>query len=350
MNTQGHEDAREDASPPANWSAKWQHRPLRRAQGEEPRRPLIRKPENLAGSPYDTPQGRELSERYWEQVFPQDWETVSQMTGEGFDVALMPAISGLVVIDCDVKEYEEDTGYVAGFVKRGRVVSPAPKVVKRGIDDLQREVERLGHTMAELATYAVSTKSGGVHLYYQSPPRLKLKTMGHRDNWRVDIVAHNDHGDRSWVAAPPTTEYQVIRDLRVAQMPTWLAEFLRNEVSTWPKPGGQRRQAATRVRQRARADYERAVTPGDRRDYYREWIAHELYEVELANQHGGWNDALNRCAWTLFTEAELPYAVGRNLILTAAAPVNTREERKALDTINSAWRAARPGDNSYLEA
>jgi hypothetical protein len=174
--------------------------------------------------------------------------------------------------------------------------------------------------------------------------------MGHKDNWRVDIVAHNDHGDRSWVAAPPTVEYQVIRDFPVAQMPTWLVEFLRNQVSTWPKPGGQRRRAAGEARQRARAGYERAVTPSDRRDYYRTWIGHELYEVELANQHGGWNDALNRCAWTLFTVAELPYEVGRNLILTAAAPVNALEERKALDTINSAWRAARPGDNSYLEA
>ncbi|WP_131815939.1 bifunctional DNA primase/polymerase [Streptomyces sp. 3213.3] len=303
---------------------------------------------------------KEFSELYWRgKAESVTWDELRQIVSQGYsfrkrlaecDIAVFPAISGLVIIDCDVKEYDRDTGFVAGFTKLpSGAAQPAPPVVKHGIDDLQREVEKLGRPMAELATYAVSTKSGGVHLYYQAPPRLKLKTTGHKENWRVDIVAHNNNGDRSWVAAPPTAGYQVIRDLPVAQMPVWLAEFLRNEVSTWPKPGGQRRRATNEARHRARVSYECAVTPGDRRDYYREWLGHELREVELANQHGGWNDAVNKCAWTFFTEAELPYTVGRNLLLKAAAPVNAREERKAVDTINSAWRAARPGDNRYLE-
>lgn len=304
---------------------------------------------------------KQFSELYWRgKADPVTWGELQRWASEGYrfhgkrvtsDVALFPALSGLVIIDCDVKEYREDTGStVPGFTQLpDGSVRLAPMVTRYGLDDLTREVEKLGHSTAELATYAVESKSGGVHLYFHANPGVKLHTTGHKDNWRVDVVAHNTKGDRNWVAAPPTAEYHVIRDLPVAEMPTWLAKFLRDTVSRWPKPGGERRRVADEARKRARVSYERAVTADGRRDYFREWIGHELHEVELANECGGWNDALNKCAWVLFKEAELPFETGKSLLLKAAAPWTDAEERKATDTIRSAWCSARPGDYSYLE-
>lgn len=336
---------------PLNWDPAWQHRPVLRQSGERGRQPIIAMPDKVRE------EEREFSRLYWrEKADPVPWDDLRRVVTDGFpvkrkltacDVALFPALSGLVILDCDVKTYARDTG-LAG--QRSSVRYGDLFVTRYGLNDLVREVEALGHSASELATYTVQTKSGGVHLYYRAHPQIRLRTTGHRQNWRVDVVAHNNNGDRSWVAAPPTAGYDVIRDLPVAELPTWLAEFLRGTVSTWPKPGGQRRRAVSERSWAARVGYERAATAGDRRDYYREWIGWELREVELANEHGGWNDALNHCAWTLFKHAELSYEQAEPLLLRAADPWNDAERRKAVATINSAWDAAHPGNHIYLEA
>lgn len=302
-----------------------------------------------------------FSELYWRgHADAVAWDDLRKIVDDGFwfrkkrnecDVALFPAISDLVVLDCDVKTYDKETGHVVpGFtLNPNGSYSPAPKVIKRGIDDLTREVEKLGHSMSELATYVVETKSGGFHLYFRANPTLKLHTDGHHKDWRVDVVAHNDKSDRSWVAAPPTVGYTVVRDYPLAEMPFWLALFLKEEVSTWERPRGGTRKQAEHRRRSLQLDYERASTSDERHGLYNAWIMHELDEVRLANKFGGWNDAINICAWVLFKEAELSWDDGKRLILQAADPWSDVEKRKALDTLQSAFRAARPGDDSYLE-
>jgi hypothetical protein len=186
-----------------------------------------------------------------------------------------------------------------------------------------------------------------VHLYYRENPRYELRTTGHRHDWRVDVIAHNGGSDRSWVAAPPTPGYAVVRDLPVADLPDWLASWLAGGLRALPRLGGDRRRTISGELRAARQGYVLAGHPADRNDLYRAWINHELQLVALANQHGGWNDAINRCAWTLFRDAGLSYDQVEALILKAAAPTDERERRNATTTIRSAWNASERGDRFW---
>lgn len=332
------------AERPENWGDSWQHRPVIRATDTEPRRPIVRKPGNLSA---DADSGeRRQSEVYWGTGNPMTWENVCNVVENGYpvrnrgsktpcDIALFPAPSGLVIVDCDVKEYDDETGYV---LTKTNEASMLPPRVEYGIRDLQREVEKLGHKVTELATYMVQTKSGGLHLYFRENPEVKLKTSGHRENWRVDVVAHNDGGDRSWVAAPPTTGYTVVRDLPVIEMPTWLAEFLLHEMPKMPPVGGEKTRQRARRRQEMR---DRVLVPGqsqeDRdslRAMYAKWI---LDAVVRANQDGGWNIAIYAAVKDL-RKVGYELDVAADMVIEAAQPVSDMERRNAEYTIASAER------------
>jgi hypothetical protein len=333
------------ATQPTNWSADWHHRPVLRATENEPRRPIVRKPENL--SPTADEGERRTSEMYWGTGNPMAWEDAQKIVDHGYpvrnkrsktpcDIALFPAPSGLVIIDCDVKTYDRKTGFV---MVSHNVAQPLPPQVEYGVLDLEREIVNLGHSMDELDTYTVSTKSGGQHLYFRENPTVRLKTSGHRKDWRVDVVAHNDGGDRSWVAAPPTANYEVIRDVQVVELPTWLASWLRNEMPKLPPVGGEKMRQRLRDRQEAR---DRALLPGssgDDRDslqmMYAGWI---LDEVVKANQEGGWNLAIYAAVKDLL---KVGYALETvaEMVLEAAGPVNETERRNAEYTIASAERS-----------
>lgn len=322
-----------------NPAGTWQHRPVARATEDAPRRPIIPKPENLQE---DAPRGdRRLAEMYWRGSGTSEWPDLLSMVSDGFslrkrlvpcDVALFPSASGLVVLDCDVKRYDDETG----FVVVDNVASLAPPIVRYGLNDLRREVEALGHSMAELATYAVRTKSGGVHLYYLENPRVRLRNTGHRHEWRIDVVAHNDGADRSWVAAPPTPGYEVVRDIPVVELPDWLATWLAGLESHVPPVGHQRRQGMTRAAAEARS---RVMMPVGENDagLLAAWVRHELDLVREANQTGGWNLAIYQCVLNLLeVGGDLDQVA--EMTLEAAAPVNDLERRRAMDTVGSAYR------------
>jgi len=341
------EATRADAPPhPVNWNPEgvWQHRPLHRKTDDMPRRPTVSRPENLSSKA--TEKDKAYAERYWSQPLNTTWGELQDTVTEGFringkmtpcDVALFPAMSGLVIIDCDVKRYEAETGFVT-VGSTATLETLKPEVVKYGYHDLQREVEKLGHDMRELATYIVQTKSGGYHLYFRENPRVKLVNSGHRHEWRVDVIAHNAGSDRSWVAAPPTPGYEVIRDLPVMELPDWLATWLQGVNRHLPALGRERRQTLNRQvadsRRRALAS---SVEVEENEGLLGTWIRQELSVVALANQEGGWNLAIYQATLNLLEGGWDEEAVA-NAVLRVAKPVSNLESRNAMYTIESACR------------
>lgn len=350
------EPTRSDTPPyPVNWNPEgvWQHRPLHRKTDDYPRRPTVSRPENLGSKASE--KDKAYAERYWSQPLNTTWDELHDTVTNGFringkltpcDVAMFPAMSGLVVIDCDVKRYDATTGFVTSG-STATLETLTPERVEYGYNDLQREVEKLGHSMVELATYIVQTKSGGFHLYFRENPRVKLQNSGHRHNWRVDVIAHNAGSDRSWVAAPPTPGYEVIRDLPVMEMPDWLGLWLQGVNRHLPALGRERRAGLNRqvadVRTRALAA---TMMPGsagaDDADEENEsllgrWVRGELSVVAVANREGGWNLAIYQCALNLLEGGWDEEAVA-NAVLKAAKPVSNLESRNAMYTIESACR------------
>lgn len=176
---------------PAHWRADtFRHFWVTRGSEGVPRQPVVALPGGEVG-------GGGFAELYWAGAVAS-WAELLACVGGGRDVAVLPAASGLLVLDCDVKWYHADTA----FVVSERTARLAPAVQRHGIDDLGRVVRELGHSPAELATYTVRTKSGGYHLYYRVPEAFVgvLGTSHHRHEWRVDVIA----SQHSWVAAPPT--------------------------------------------------------------------------------------------------------------------------------------------------
>lgn len=308
---------------PQHRDENWSHIPVKRATDESPRRALIEIPRNLIDADEAK---RRFSNVYWGGS-SLTWEEAHQVVAEGKDVALLPQRSGLVILDCDVKRYDDETG----FVVVGNVASLAPPIVKYGLNDLRREVERLGHSMKELATYAVSTKSGGYHLFFATNPRFPLETKHHRHDWRVDVIA----SENSWIATVPTAGYTVARDLPVAMMPDWLAQWLQRLEDHIPPLGRRRRQQMVQLAQQARHV---SMLPGREDDgLMARYVQLELDIVTNANQFGGWNETIYQCCRNLFDVGWQLDPVSE-AVLVAAEPVNELERRKAVETIQSAWR------------
>jgi hypothetical protein len=293
-------------------------------------RPTIARPENLDDP---TPEERDWSDQYWNKPGIVSWNQLTYAVDVlGLHIGLIPAMSGLVVLDCDVKKYAAGDGYV---YNNDGSVGLANIVVKHGIDDLASEVEKLGHSLSELKTYTVETKSKGYHLYFKQNPRyLITDTIHHRNEWRIDVIA----GANSWVAAPPTPGYRVATDVEVLDMPDWLAEFLLFKVTNFSKPGGERRQRAEDFSTATLEQIKATKLPGNIAlgdDLWSLYLKSEVVQVVLANRFGGWNNAIYHATLNLLRAGcDIEFATA--LVIDAAEPVNSYEKRNALNTIKSA--------------
>lgn len=315
---------------PAHYSSDWCHVELIPATEDRPRRPWIALPENLVDP---TPQQRALAEMVWGGVQYQWSELKGAIEERGRDVGLLVARSGLVVLDLDVKTYgvENPARGADGGVCFGDTVE-----TKYGVVDLQREVEKLGHAMAELATYTVRTKSGGLHLYYQANPRFPLRTAHHMHEWRIDVIA----SPNNWVAAPPTPGYHVVRDLPVAPLPDWLAEFLGNLRRHLLPLGGTAGQRLRHEVYQARSEalvamMDESTGDGTFGGLMRTFVSGVCALVRKSNEWGGWNQSIYDNAHILFDCGYRHDQVTRWL-LAAAAPRTESDRRQAEGTINSA--------------
>lgn len=309
--------------------------PLRRgsADGAVGRRPVVELPGVLAARG-EEPEAVAYARMCWSGV-RAEWGQLESGVAAGGDVGVLAAASGLVVVDCDVKVLDADGWVVSGGVavrSEGRAVS--------GVEDLEREVERLGHAMPELATYTVSTKSGGRHLYFKANPDYPLTTRHHRQDWRVDVIA----SDNSWVAAPPTPGYRVVDGRAPVDLPDWLAVFLYG-INQALAPLDARVRGLWRDLRASRGEWDSeagmpALRPGESlHARLARWV---LEGVAASNHAGGWNTAVYRASRELL-EQGWPEEQVRRMVLGAAAPTDQAEERKADATISSAVRGFRGG-------
>ena len=304
----------------------WRHLPLVRATEQTSRRPEYSKPEA-----YQEPKKRALAAQVWQGV-TADWETLQQAVAGGRDVGILTGQSRLVILDCDVKRYDQDTGWV---VNQG-TASWQQGVERHGLDDVARVVKELGHDMAELHTYTVETKSGGCHLYFTQSSQVPLTTSHHRQDWRVDVIASVN----SWVAAPPTPGYRVTVDAPCVELPRWFAAWLQDVNHHLLPVGGEHRRRVEQHLRQSLMTWQAggSLTGGNPEklgDLRREWAWCQLDLVALANRYGGWNDAIYTVTLNLL-EVGFPSTGVEKAVLGAAEPLNDVEQKKAYDTILSA--------------
>jgi hypothetical protein len=74
-------------------------------------------------------------------------------------------------------------------------------------------------------TYAVSTPSGGWHLYYTAPPGAPLRNTQAMIGWKIDTRAHGGYVIAPGCPAPPSG-YELIDDRDPVELPNWLHHAL----------------------------------------------------------------------------------------------------------------------------
>lgn len=319
-------------------SRAWHYRPAVRATDDEPRKPLLPLPENLPARSSDFT--RTCADAFWNGTVRWTEDDLLESVAGGQDIILMVALSGLVVADCDVK--------VRWDPKAG---CSSPWVVKKGIEQLEADARACGHSLSEAPTYAVRTKSGGVHLYYQQDSRWPVtETTHHLQDWNIDVIAT----PHLWVAAPPTPGYQVIRDLDAMVMPEWLSVLLRTAKQRHlPQGGKAMHQNIIRVHDSHQAVMQRRMMEERRggggypaisemRGLLKEWVGAITERVVLCAHHGGWNQALYQGTCDL-VEYGWPWEKIAPVMLDASkngfgTRWDARVKRHALSAMEGAWK------------
>ena len=81
------------------------------------------------------------------------------------------------------------------------------------------------HDTTVTPTYAVTTPSGGWHLYYTAPPGAQLRNTHTTIGWKIDTRAHG-----GYVVAPscpvPPGGYELVDDRDPVELPGWLHQAL----------------------------------------------------------------------------------------------------------------------------
>jgi hypothetical protein len=126
--------------------------------------------------------------------------------------------SGLVVVDLDTRKHGQ----------------PAPDRwttlgIGSGVGVLRMLARQHGTTVTP--TYAVTTPSGGWHLYYTAPAGVVLRNTHDAIGFKIDTRAHG-----GYVIAPgspvPPDGYQLTDDRDPAELPSWIHQALTPKPST----------------------------------------------------------------------------------------------------------------------
>ncbi|GIH27941.1 DNA primase [Acrocarpospora phusangensis] len=159
----------------------------------------------------------------WERRATTDPQVIRRWWARAsFNIGIACGPSNLVVIDLDKPK--------PGEHPPSRWALPG---VSDGADVLAALCEQTGHPFPTLETFQVSTRRGGLHLYYTAPAGHHLRnTEGDKGNglgWLIDTRAHGGYvvGPGSWVDLPDGTgPYQVIYNTTPAPLPPWLSKQL----------------------------------------------------------------------------------------------------------------------------
>lgn len=256
--------------------------------------------------------------RFWEGV-EADWDGFTSWAADGNAIGILPERSGLVIIDCD---HHKNWDIVDGTARL---------VAEHGINDLTRIAHEQNETIP--ATFTVSTKSGGYHLYYRQNPLLAVTSKGHREGWLIDIKASKN----TYAVAPPTEGYQVVRDFPVAELPLWLASWIAT-LNRNTKPVGD--SAVTQKFADAKAWKIDIQELGSGSSLFDAWCTAMLGAVITAAEHGGWNNAVYRVAREFF-DVGISEADALAMIMTATPPWDAKGSETLARTVASAWRGHR---------
>ncbi|MCX3290053.1 hypothetical protein OR263_25635 [Streptomyces sp. NEAU-H22] len=322
---------------------------------EQPRKPMFEKPENIRGDDWRAEQDRFWSTVWWAGVCFTHEEAravvdgtvkspgrgaFGRYPGAAKDVAHMPWLDGMLVLDFDRKAYDVGTGFVVDADGSARL---APQIIKFGRDDLYREAAVRGMKAEELDDYLDSwtehTKSNGQHVVLYQHPELRLeKTLHHRNEYRVDVIA----GPFTWRACAPTPGYGVLLDKPVKVAAYRLVELIMELNRDLPPVGG-------RLMEQARAHFDkvhRAAFTGNRGGIHSvadsslmaRWRAAVLHVVHLGNEYGSWN---RRIYWAACRYGETGWAYDKTErdILAAAQPWDDRQRRGAIATLRNGFEA-----------
>ncbi|MCX5225842.1 bifunctional DNA primase/polymerase [Streptomyces sp. NBC_00233] len=140
----------------------------------------------------------------WEDRATTDRDRIVRAWGQGpFNIGLATGPSGLLVVDLDVpKDGADGTS---------------------GADVFAALCERAGQPLP--VTFRVGTASGGEHLYFAAPDRIRLGNSAGNLGQLVDTRAWG-----GYVVAPgsvtPAGAYTVLDDVPILPLPSWLLEAL----------------------------------------------------------------------------------------------------------------------------
>lgn len=144
--------------------------------------------------------------RKWEQRATTDPERIrAAWTAGAFNIGIATGPSGLVVVDLDPVKAKD------------------PKGTPDGATSLQALCERAGQTVPD--TYRTRTASGGHHLYFTAPDRVRLGNSAGRLGKHIDTRAHGGYvvGAGSTL---PSGAYEVVDPTEPVPLPEWLYALL----------------------------------------------------------------------------------------------------------------------------
>lgn len=141
--------------------------------------------------------------------------------GPAYNVAIACGPSGLVVVDLDMPKPGE---------------TPPPEWdmpgINEGADVLAALCERYGEAFP-FDTFTVTTRRGGMHLYFTSPPGIELRNTSGRYRtglgWLIDTRAAGGYvvAPGSYVDLPDGAgAYRIANDVAPAPLPAWLTHLL----------------------------------------------------------------------------------------------------------------------------
>ncbi|GAA2967145.1 MULTISPECIES: bifunctional DNA primase/polymerase [Streptomyces] len=144
--------------------------------------------------------------RKWEQRATTDPDRIRKAWSTGaFNVGLATGPSGLVVVDLDPVKAKD------------------PKGTPDGVTSLQALCERAGKAVP--TTYRTRTASGGHHLYFTTPGRVRLGNSAGRLGTHIDTRAHGGYVVGAGSTLPHGT-YEVVDTTDPVPLPEWLYVLL----------------------------------------------------------------------------------------------------------------------------
>ncbi|UGQ10037.1 bifunctional DNA primase/polymerase [Yinghuangia sp. ASG 101] len=163
------------------------------------------------------PGGKEPVLKGWQYRASTDLELIARYWDRApYNIGIATEPSGLVVVDLDMPKHVGD---------KPRKEPWASLNVRHGADVLAVLAKNAEQPFPG-GTFAVTTRSGGTHLYFQAPDGPTLSSTVERLGWKVDTRARRGYVIAAGSVVDNRT-YTVACDMPVAPLPLWLLGALR---------------------------------------------------------------------------------------------------------------------------